>query len=120
MRFPEDDERNLEGELAQTEEAMDMMARGWPEMAHRRKELRKAIAKQQLDAKDAKLVELAREAGYNQAKREDLQERTRFLERRIDVRDKELDRTSDRDALLARAETAEATIERSKKRKRSR
>jgi hypothetical protein len=115
MQFPEDDEMNLEQELSQAEDSMDMMSRDFRQMGERRNHLRKQIAKRQLDPAVAKIVELAQNAGHALGANEALANRIKFLERRIEVRDKELDRTSDRDEWKARAEAAELKLKRKRK-----
>lgn len=114
MRFPEDDE--ITPEEAQEElSSNDRMMRDIDERNHY---LKKRARQPQLDPKDAKLVELAQNAGHALGANEALGNRIVLLERRISVRDEELERLNDRDAWKARAEAAEATIARSKKLKR--
>lgn len=115
MRFPEDDEMDLEQELAQAEESMDMMSRDFRNMGERRNHLRKQIAKRQLDPATAKMVELAQNAGHALGANEALANRIKFLEKRIAVRDEEIERTSDRDEWKARAEAAELKLKRKRR-----
>lgn len=115
MRFPEDDEMDLEQELAQAEDSMDMMARDMRAMDGRRNHLRKQISKRQLDPTVSKIVELAQNAGHALGANEALGNRIKFLERRIEVRDKELERTRDRDEWKARAEAAELKLKRKRR-----
>ena len=116
-RFREDDERDLESELNDVETAMDGMAGDFRGYEERRRYLKTQIEKKQMDPVVKKALELAQNAGHALGANEALGNRIKLLERRIEVRDEELDRTADRDSWKARAEEAEATIARSKKRK---
>lgn len=120
--FPEDDdldqERELEKELADTEENMAMMGRDMERMAGHRNHLRKAISKRkQIDPLVAKALDLAQNLGHALGANEALGNKVSNLNKRIAVRDEELERTSDYDEVTARLEDAEGIIERSKKAK---
>ena len=116
-RFEQDDELHLEEELKDVEQAMDGMGRDFRGYDERRRYLKTQIEKKQMDPVVKKALELAQNAGHALGANEALGNRIKHLEARIEVRDKELDRTADRDDWKARAEAAEATIARSKKRK---
>ncbi|HYG84604.1 MAG TPA: hypothetical protein VD907_07060 [Verrucomicrobiae bacterium] len=116
--YPEDDDLDLERELERADEALDMMARDMRAGEERRHRLRKQIAKKQLDPLVAKAIELAHQSGQLLGANEGLGRKIENLVKRIEVRDQEIERTADRDDWKARALTAEATIERSKKRRR--
>lgn len=111
MRFPEDDE--ITPEEAQDE--LDQNANMMREIDDRNHYLRKRSREKQLEPKDAKLVELAQNAGRALGANEALGNRIKFLEKRIEVRDRELDRTDDRDLWKERAEKAELKLKRRRK-----
>lgn len=120
-RFAADDEREideLKQEMAQADDAYDIMGRDMMRNREYRGRLEKVLDQKTMDPVVAKALQLAEDKGYALGANEALGNRIKHLEARIDVRDKELDRTDDRDDWKARAEAAEATIERSKKRKR--
>jgi hypothetical protein len=110
MIFPEDDEMSPE----EAQEELHNNGRMMAEMQERESYLRRRAREKTLDPKDAKLVELAHAAGHGVATEEALKNRISLLERRIAVRDEELERTSDRDTWKERAEKAEATLTRSR------
>lgn len=115
MRFPEDDEMELEQELAQAEESMDMMSRDFRSMGERRNHLRKQISKRQLDPTVSKIVELAQNAGHALGANEALGNRIEFLEKRIEVRDKWINDHSDYNEWKNRAEAAELKLKRKRR-----
>jgi uncharacterized small protein (DUF1192 family) len=118
--YPEDDDLDLERELEELENHKENMARDFDGMAKREHYLRKRIAKRQLDPLVAKALDLAQNLGHVVGANEALGNKIKNLNKRIAIRDEEIERTNDRDELLARAEAAEATIERSKKARRRR
>lgn len=114
--FPEDDEMDADeakNELRRIDGDMAMMA-------DRRHEVARQLKKRALDPVTAKIAELAHTAGYNMGISQKFEERIKFLERRIEVRDRALDELSDRNDWKARALAAEATLERSRKLRRKR
>lgn len=109
MQFPEDDEiYDAERELDQIDRDMNMMA-------ERRHVVKRDLKRKQLDPAIAKMVELAQNAGHALGANEALGNRITFLEKRLAVRDVELERTSDRDEWKARAEAAELKLKRRRK-----
>lgn len=114
--FPEDDERDLDRELAEAESAMDGMASEWPYLKERRNHLRKEIKKRQLEPLVAKAIELAQNLGHALGANEALAKKIKHLESRIDVRDEVLSKWEDHDELKERAEKAEASLKRRRKR----
>lgn len=116
--YPEDDDLDLERKLADADDAFDMIKRDMRATEERRGQLQKQIAKKQLDPLVAKAIELAHRAGVTLGENTTLRRKLENMVNRIEVRDKEIERTDDRDAWKERALAAEATIERSKKRRR--
>jgi len=116
--YPEDDDLDLERELDRNEDSMKMMGADMERMSDRNRHIRKTLQKKQLDPLVAKAIELAIDGGRILGLNEGLNKKVQNLNKRIEVRDIEIRRTADRDSWKARAEAAEATIERSKKRKR--
>ena len=95
--FPEDDEMDPREELKEIDRSMDMMM-------ERRNHVKRELAKKRMDPKDEKLVEVAMAAGRGESTERHLNNRIRFLEKRIEVRDtkisnlqREVDEHSDYD-----------------------
>lgn len=110
MRFPEDDEMDLQEELDGIDRDMNMMA-------ERRNHVRREMKRKSLDPVTAKIVELAQNAGHALGANEALANRIKFLEKRIEVRDKELEEVSDYYVVKERMEIAEGKLARRRKRK---
>jgi hypothetical protein len=115
--YPEDDDLDLERQLERADRDIDSMARDMMMMEERRTDLQKVIKAQKIDPLVAKSLQLAHEAGQARGVNESLSRKIENLVSRIAVRDQEIERTNDRDDWKARALAAEATIERSKKRR---
>lgn len=111
MQFPEDDEMTPEEARDELRQHNEMMGN----MADREQLLRKKARQPQLDPKDVKLVELAKDAGYTLGVNEALTKRITFLEQHIEARDKQLEQWKGHDIWRDRALAAEGTIARSKK-----
>lgn len=113
--YREDDDLDLERELAELEQNMDRNAKENNWMKERAVDVRKRIEAKQIDPLVKEALKLAQNLGHALGANESLSQRLRNLNTRIDIRDKEIERTDDRDIWKKRAEAAEATIERSKK-----
>lgn len=123
--FTEDDDldierENMERDLAETEKAMDMMAHDWPEMAERRRNLRRQLQEKQLDPLVKEALRLAQLAGHALGANEGLSNKLKNMVTRVEVRDEEIKRTADRDSWKKRAEQAEESLAKLRKRRRSR
>lgn len=115
--YQEDDDLDLERELAELERNQARNSMDYAGMAERADYLRTEIKKQQIDPLVKKALQLAQDTGHALGANEAMANRLLNLTKRIDVRDKEIERTADRDAWKERALAAEATIQRSKKRR---
>lgn len=116
--YQEDDDLDIERELERADRDIDHMTRDMMMAEERRTDLRKLAEAKKIDPLVSKALLLAQEAGHGRGIIELLNRKIENLVSRIAVRDQEIERTADRDTWKARALAAEATIERSKKRRR--
>lgn len=115
--YTEDDDLDLERELVEIEKHRDMMAKDIEGLSKRATDLRGELKRRQLDPLTATAIQLAKDLGHALGTNKALSKKLKNMVHRIEVRDAEIKSTLDRNIWKSRAEKAEATIERSKKRK---
>ena len=113
--YREDDDLDLERELADLERNMTETKNGMDFMNDRAREVRKQIEAKQMDPVVKEALRLAQLAGHALGANEMLGNKLKNMETRVAIRDEVIEATKDRNHWKKRAEAAEATIERSKK-----